>query len=77
MVQDVEELRPELHIKAFRNLLNGNVLKYGKVQVRRTWSDQDVAAGVASQIEALGRRANGIRAKDWIRAAHWRRSGEE
>src|ERR1700724_2893657 len=47
VIQDIEELRPELHIETFRNPPDIVILEKGKIQVRNSWSDQDVATGIA------------------------------
>src|ERR1700692_3410083 len=47
VIQDIEKLRPELHIETFRNPPDIVILEKGKIQVRNSWSDQDVATGVA------------------------------
>src|SRR6266567_7093788 len=52
VVQDIEELRPELYIEALRNSLDVVVLNYGKVKICQTWSHQCIAANVAPEVEA-------------------------
>lgn len=61
MVQDIKELRPELHIEALRNPPDGVVLKYGKVKIRQARSNQGIAAGIASEVVAtqIPRRERG------------------
>src|SRR5579872_3035433 len=52
VVQDIKELRPELHVEVFRNPFHMIVFKHREVQVRCPRPDQDVATGVAAQVEA-------------------------
>src|SRR6266850_3419466 len=53
MIQYIENLHAELRIESFRDPFERVVLKKRKVQVGEPWSLQDVAAGIASQIETL------------------------
>jgi hypothetical protein len=50
VVQDIEELRPELYIEAFGNFLDAIVLKDGKVKIRQARSDLRTAADIASEV---------------------------
>src|SRR6266571_7831637 len=52
VVQDIEELRPELYIEALRNPPDVVVLKYGKVEIRQARPHQSVAADIASKVVA-------------------------
>src|SRR5207302_353565 len=52
VIQDIEELRPELYIEALRNSPDVVVLEYGKVQIRQARSHQRIAAGIASKVVA-------------------------
>ena len=81
MIQNIEELRPELYIEVLRNPFDVIVLKQREIQVRGPRPDQNIAAGIAPQIQALAERriANSAGAECRVRAAQRRRSdrGEE
>jgi hypothetical protein len=51
MVQNVENFGTKLHVEIFRDALDAIVLEDGEVQIRDARTDQDVPAGVASEIE--------------------------
>src|SRR5260221_2351335 len=53
MIQDVEDLGTKLHVEIFRDALDAIVLEDGEVQIRDARTDQDVSAGIASEVEAL------------------------
>jgi hypothetical protein len=53
MVHDIEEFSPKLDVKALRNPLDRLILENGEIQVRRPRSGQDIAARIASKVEAL------------------------
>jgi hypothetical protein len=46
VIQNVEELRPELHVEGFGNLLHREVLMHREVDVEQTRADDAVAAGI-------------------------------
>ena len=53
MIQDIKKFRPELHVEILRDSFDVIILKHRNIQVRRSWSNQNVAAGITHQIEAL------------------------
>src|SRR5437660_11239112 len=55
MIQDVEKLRPELHVEALRNLLHGEVLMCREVKVGKRRTDNAIAARIAQEIRATAR----------------------
>src|ERR1700730_1412657 len=59
MIQNVEELRPELHFEALGDALDGVVLEYGEIQVLQPRAGYDIAAGIAPQVETLRESAEG------------------
>ena len=52
MVENIENLRAELNVEFLRNFLNVVVLEQREIQGSNSRSDQNVAAGVATKIEA-------------------------
>jgi len=52
VVQDIEELRPELYIEAFRNSPDGVVLTTEKSRFIKPGPDQRIAADITSKVEA-------------------------
>ena len=50
MVENIENLCPELHVERFRDPLDVVVLEQGEVQVRQSRAGQDITAGVAAQV---------------------------
>src|SRR5580704_6216644 len=78
VIQDIEELCPELHVEIFRHSHDVVVFEYGEIQVRCTRPDHAIASGIAPQIETLRRGANcGTGTKQniklWVGAAQRRR----
>src|SRR6202022_3952295 len=76
VVKDVENLRPELQIETLRNRSDVIILDHREIQVGESRADQNVASGVAPQIEALwGRRVKaaveGIAKRVQGRACSW------
>ena len=53
VIENVEYFRPELNVESFRDSRNVIVLKEREVEIGEAWSDQDVTAGVAPEVEAL------------------------
>jgi hypothetical protein len=47
VIQNIEDLRPELNVEGFRNPMNRNVLDYGKIQIYKFWTSDGIAARVA------------------------------
>src|ERR1700681_4085232 len=58
-IQDVEKLRAELHAEVFRDTLDGVIFEQGEIQVRQSWPSQNITPGIAAEIEALGKSAEG------------------
>ncbi len=52
MVENVENLSPELHVEVFRDSLNSVVFEHREVQGCYAWADYDVATCVAAEVEA-------------------------
>jgi hypothetical protein len=65
VVQDIEELRPELYIEALRNPPDVVALNDGKVKIRQARSNQCIAADIASEVEARVRRQP---CRSWVAA---------
>src|ERR1700730_6606757 len=76
-VQDVEELCSELHVEILCYLPDVIVLVQRKVQVRRPRPDQDVAASVAAEIEALREGTKGRIAIRRVKGSRRRRRDRE
>jgi hypothetical protein len=53
MIQNIEDLGPELHIEGFRNLPNVIVLEKRNIEVEEARSRYDVATRIAQKIETL------------------------
>lgn len=53
MIENVKNLRAELHVEGFGDPFDVVVLENRKVHTRDSRTDQDVAAGIATKIEAL------------------------
>src|SRR5690348_16183719 len=53
MIQNVEKLRPELQARTLRNLLEGEVLVNGEIQVEQRRTDNAIAAGIAQQVPTI------------------------
>lgn len=68
MIENIEHFQAELDVEVLRNSADMGVLKDGEVQAGHTRADQNIAAGIAAQVEALQR--GGI-----DRAAEARRRG--
>src|SRR5580765_3530199 len=79
VVQDVEDLGPELYVEILRDTPDVIVLKDGQVQTSDAWADQNIPTRIAAEIEALqvgqipaltivGREKCGIRRR-WNRKA--------
>src|ERR1700730_6699568 len=81
MIQNIEELRPELYIEVLRHPFDVIVLKQREIQVRGPRPDQSITSGIAPQIQALAkcRIAYSTGAEGRVRAAQRGRSdrGEE
>jgi hypothetical protein len=52
VIQDIEDLRAELNIEAFRNSSDRGVLDCGEIQVYKFRTDDGIAAGIAEKIGA-------------------------
>ena len=50
MVENIENLRAELHVEPLRDPLDVVVLEQGEVQVRQARADQNITAGVAAEV---------------------------
>ena len=53
MVQDVEDLRPELNVESLRNAMNREVLGRGEIQVYKFWSNDGIATRIAQEIRTI------------------------
>jgi hypothetical protein len=53
MIKNIKHLHPELDVELLRNSLDLVILEHREIQIGDTWANQDVAACVASQVEAL------------------------
>src|SRR5436853_7066865 len=60
VIQDVEKLRPELHLEALRNLRDREVLVCREIKVEESRTNNAIAAGIAYEIRA-GTRNAGVR----------------
>src|ERR1700694_6339043 len=58
VVESIENLGSELHVKIFGDLRDVIVLEHRKIHLRYPRADEDVAPGVAAQVEALRRRSD-------------------
>ena len=77
MIQYIENLHAELRIEGFLDPFDQIVLKKRKVQVSESWSFEDVATGISSQIEALREGAPAGIAIRGVEGSRWRsRYGE-
>ena len=56
MIQNIEELGPELYIEALRYPADPVVLENREIQVRQGWPDQGISAPLADQIETCRER---------------------
>jgi hypothetical protein len=56
VIKNVKELRAELYIEVLGNFLDVVVLEHGEVRLSYAWTDQNIATGIASKIEALQER---------------------
>src|ERR1700686_2210312 len=54
-IQDIEELRPKLHVETLRDPLDVVVLEQRKIEVDESWPDHRVAAGIAKKVRAGAR----------------------
>jgi len=61
VVEDIEKLRPELHVEALRNLLHRKVLNQREIYVLERWTDDTVASSIAEKICARARKAGAKR----------------
>src|SRR5260370_33595255 len=52
VVENVENLSPELHVEVFRNSLNAVVFEHREVQGCYAGTDLDIATGIAEEAEA-------------------------
>src|SRR5258708_22525255 len=53
MIENVEELRAELQVEVLRNSPDVVVLEHGEVHLRCARSDQNIAAGIASNVSTF------------------------
>ena len=53
MVQHIEELRPKLNIEILGDAADVIVLEEREVKIGQAWANHDVAACIASDVEAL------------------------
>src|ERR1700676_194614 len=61
VVEDIEKLRPELHVQALRNLLHPEVFDQRKIHVFQRRSNDAIAAGIAEEIRASARKTGAKR----------------
>ena len=52
MVHDIEHLQAKLDVEVFGDLGDAIVLEHGKIQAGDAGANQNVAAGIAAEIEA-------------------------
>ena len=52
MIENIENLRPELNVEGFRDAMNRDVFQYGEIQVHKFWSIEGIAPGIAQEISA-------------------------
>ena len=52
MIENVEHLITELHVKSLRNPPDVIVFKHGEVKLREARTGQEVTTGVAAQVKA-------------------------
>ena len=55
MIENIEHFHTELDVEVLRNSADMGVLKDGEVQAGHTRADQNIAAGIAAQVESLQR----------------------
>src|SRR5207244_174794 len=72
MIQNIENLHPELRIEGFGDPFELIVLEERKVEVSKPWSLQDIATGISSQIETLGEDATAGIAVRSVERRGWR-----
>src|SRR5215469_149200 len=65
VVENIEYLRAELHVEVLRDPANVIVLEDGEVHVHQSRTNQDVAAGITTQVET------GIRGQPWSSVKGW------
>ena len=53
MIQNIEKLRAELHVEVLGNFSNAIILEDRKIEIGKAGSNQDIAPGVATKVEAL------------------------